>query len=290
MGSVSYAYGCPSFTLPNHFRYQLVRRRVLVGLAVLFVPVNIARSDPNALAEGRALLEKVEDHTFAFDDDAFYWYCEYLHALGSEDAERTEARDSLQTSVECDEGAAVPWRFLLERPDDYRGRMVCIEGRVLLEQPSYALPGRPHLGRLRQFELGTAGTGAVATLILLNDTTAIPKRSLIRVNAVFIKVRAFQSKSGGVGTGPLLVANAIEVVESAGHGAAGESAFSAGRVLPWMVGGTLLLFGIMVAIRRNVGATKKVSVESPVIAPRMTGTEADFDWLREENETDPRDR
>lgn len=250
------------------YHHDMSRIAPVVCIAWLsVVVVDRALGAPPDDSEGRALLGAVEDNTFSFDDEAFYWYCRYLRA-------NPDAYDD----VTCGAGDAVPWRFLMERPSDYRGRAVCIEGRLLREQPSYEIAGRPGVGRLRQLELGRSGSNAVATLILLDAAPTIAKRSRIRARAVFIKVRAFQSEAGKVGSGPLLIASGLDVVESSGPAADSAGGMDARRLLPWMAGVTLLLFGVMVAIRRNVGA-KRQQTDLAIDEPRVTGTDADFDWL-----------
>lgn len=250
----------------------------VIIVSILIVSAERSFSAPPDFSEGMALLESVKDDTFAFDDDAFYWFCRRLR----------DDPNALGGSI-CDSESVTPWRFLMERPSDYRGRKVCIEGTLMLEQPAYEVAGRPGVGRLRQLELGTHDSNAVATLILLDPSAVVSKRSLIRATAVFIKVRAFRTASGGVSSGPLLIANTVEVVEPGRNRSGSADGLDARRILPWMAGITLLLFGVMVAIRRNVGA-KRPSADFDDGPLPVTGTNEDFDWMSSECGGDPRDQ
>jgi hypothetical protein len=218
---------------------------------------------------GISLLAQVEDGTFSFDDEGFYWFCRYLRAT-----------KSALNDTSCDDADVVPWQYLMERPSDYRGRIVCIEGRFLREQPAYEIPSRPEIGRLRQVDLGVPGSNAIATIVLVDAAPTTRKRALIRTRGFFIKVRAFQSASGAEGAGPLFVARSFEVLEAPAGGAASSGPIEGRHLLTGMAAMVVFLFVLTVAVRRRVGNAK--GGESATFErPRVTGTGRDFDWLNE---------
>ncbi len=218
------------------------------------------------LAEGRRLLREVRDHEFRFDDEAFYWFVEKV---------RTDAT-AKRYDVAEDE-APVNWRHLLERPDDYRGRLVVVQGR-LMRHEQYRLTDREQLGTLHQCELADPTTRAICTVVLTQSPGNIRTRSLVRCKGFFIKVRDYATDSGDEGSGPLVVAPRLEFVASptSGTGAEGQPVPGTG----WIVGVTALLALVWVLMRRN--ATRPIPEELPhraggTVAP----SSADFDWLEE---------
>lgn len=148
-------------------------------------------------------LRGVQDHVFTFDDTAFYLLCR---------------RAATEDSVAFNDPAAkqtVPWQFLLERPSDYRGRLVCVEG-VLRGRQGFTVGGlgREGLGTLHQCELFERGTKAVCTIIAVRDPAAIPLHARVRALGFFLKVRAFRDLAGETGFAPLLVARELTCVSA----------------------------------------------------------------------------
>lgn len=226
-----------------------------------------AAGSPPDVEQGVSLLANVKDGEFSFDDEGFYWFCRFLR----------EHPDVLERP-DCATDEVVPWQYLMERPSDYRGRAICIEGRFLGEQPPYDVTARPGVGRLRQVDLGVPGSQAIATLVLVDPPPATPKRSLVRARGYFIKVRSYRTESGGEGAGPLFVARTLEIIERASGGATGSSLLRGRNVLLAMGGLTLILFFVMIFLRRRV-ALGSASAESAPIRPRISGNTDDFDWL-----------
>lgn len=241
-------------------------------------PTDVARGNqPAATENGIALLAGVKDGTFSFDDEGFYWFCSYLR----------EHPDAL-ADAGCGADDAVPWQYLMERPTDYRGRAVCIEGRFLREQPAYDVSSHPDVGRLRQVDLGVAGSQSIATLVLVDPPPPTSKRSLIRTRGFFIKVRSYRTESGGEGAGPLFVARSFTIVDRAGETVGGTGTLSGRDILTLMGGVTIALFFVVVFMRRRVSDSAGTSRSFPE-RPRTTGTDADFDWLDEDPSITSRD-
>lgn len=225
---------------------------------------------------GVALLSGVKDGTFAFDDEGFYWFCHYLR----------KNPDALAAS-DCNEDNVVPWQYLMERPSDYRGQPVCIEGRFLREQPAYDIATRPELGRLRQWDIGVAGSNAIATLVLVDPAPGTRKRSLIRARGFFIKIRSFRTESGEEGAGPLFVARCVEILDSQDRAVPNSSSLDGRDLLTAMAGIVVVLFFLSVMVRRRVNrATAATSASFE--RPRTSGTDADFQWMDENSTAPPR--
>lgn len=143
-----------------------------------------------------ALLAAVRDNTFNFDEPAFYWLV---------DQARREP-GAVASS------APLPWRFLLERPSEYRGRRVMIEGFVQSSLGYKILRNGVSFGHVCQTELADAGTRGLCTIVSTNDAQPAPLGARVRAVAWFLKVRQFKTTSGGVSTAPLLVAHRLEIL------------------------------------------------------------------------------
>ncbi len=179
-------------------------------------PVTARNADEVAdLTEGLRLLEDVRDGTFSFDDPAFYWFCRYTLAKS----------DSLDAALN---ESPLPWKFLLERPDDYRGRVIFVEG-LLQSRQGYEVTNRPGVGTLHQCELADPTTRAICTVVAVNDPGEMPFRSRVRAVGYFIKVRAFKTTTGELSAGPLIVAGTITLAQAPSHG---HPAPASGRVSP----------------------------------------------------------
>jgi hypothetical protein len=214
---------------------------------------------------GRRLLENVRDNVFSFDDPAFYWFCRHV---------RNQTEDGLPDLAEG--GSPLPWKLLMERPRDYRGEPVVIEG-VLRDRHAYELTNRPALGRLHQYELSEPGSRAVATVVAIEDCDQIPLRSLVRVTGYFIKVRAYETSAGDTGAGPLLVARRLALIAAP---PAPTDVLANKPVMWWLMPGTALLSILWLILRRTIGH-RGSRPRRPSGASAGTTPEAsdDFDWL-----------
>jgi hypothetical protein len=247
-----------------------VLRRVglAAGACCLLCGVSTALAAPPAdeLAEGRRLLADVKDHVFSFDDEAFYWFCKHVRRSDAP-GDRALGEDEAPT----------PWRFLLERPSDYRGQLVVIEG-TLLRKTSFEVPNRPGVGRLHQCELTSRGTRAVCTVILTDEPQGVPIHARVRGQAYFIKVRSFRTRHSGEGTGPLLVGRGIIAVSGGGSRTVGFGP-ALEDAAPWLAGATAVLAIAWYILRRRLRVEPVVVGQRPSNAEMQTESEADFDWL-----------
>jgi hypothetical protein len=177
----------------------------------------------------------------------------------------------------------VPWRFLLERPSDYRGELLVIEG-VLQARIGFEVagPGRSGLGRLYQCELSEGGTRALLAVIVLEDPANIPLRSRVQAKGFFLKVRGYRTTKGDPGAGPLLVARRLELIQPSP--AAGDSfTIAYRRGSTWIIAGTALLAVFWLLLRRRTRRrlSRPVGPVSP--GPAAAPSDDDFDWLLEQS-------
>ncbi len=216
----------------------------------------------------RNLLGDVRDHVFSFDHPAFYRIRELVATDDDLSKYRIEAGET-----------PLPWRFLLERPSDYRGSLVLVEG-LLLSKTSYRVPNRPDTGPYHECHLGQADTRAVCTVILAEDPASIPINAFVRTKGYFVFARSFENKAGEAGSGPLLVARRLDLKAPPAWGADPQSD---SQPLRWIAGATACLAIAWLALRRFLQrfAAGRGSL------PRFRGPEGDsprdFDWLLDDS-------
>lgn len=222
--------------------------------------------DERSLDHGLRLLSGVRDHVYSFDDPAFYWFCR--HVRDDEDVERYVAREGEPTTS---------WRFLMERPTDYRGQLVTIEGR-LLRREAFEVPNREGVGRLYQCEIGQSGTRAVCTAVLTSDPGDIHVQTPVIVRGYFIKVRAFQTLDGQSGAGPLVVSQRLVQRGTVASAADTAPEVVADSLTTWIGVSTVVLLVVWIVIRRMLQRDRPTGLERPPSA-RISGAADDFNWL-----------
>jgi hypothetical protein len=231
------------------------------------------------LAHGRRLLEGVRDGAFSFDDPAFYWFCRYV---------KDHADPAAFTVAEAD--AAVPWKFLMERPSDYRRQLVVVEG-TLLSRPAFTVEGlgREDLGRLYECELGEGGTRAICSVICVESPESLPIRSRVRAKGFFLKYRVFTLQTPGkpadstnAGAGPLIVARRLEEAPAAAAPVVDWSVWKPGAGTG-LVAAIAALAVVWLLLRRAARRPLQgAALRRPPSATHVTPSEGDFDWLTEE--------
>lgn len=244
------------------------RAGLATGAGCLLCVVGAVSAAPpaDALAEAARLLADVKDHVFSFDDEAFYWFCKYVRGDGMPDAHPADENET-----------PMPWQFLLERPSDYRGELVLVEG-TLLRKTSFEMPNRPGVGTLYQCELTARGTGAVCTVILTDEPQGVPIHARVRGRAYFIKVRSFRTRQGGDGVGPLLVGRSLVRMGGGGSENVGPG-LTIEDVGVWLAGATAVLAVAWFVLRRRLRAEPSVTEQSPSHAGIFKESDADYDWL-----------
>lgn len=228
-------------------------------------PIAAAQEAPDDLAHAARLLDAVKDNVFSFDDPAFYWFCRYV-AAGKADAALADENKN----------DPLPWKMLLERPGDFRGKPVCIEGYVQTIQ-AFDVSNREGIGRLYQCELAEAGTRALCAVICTEEPANLPLRSRVRVQGFFIKVRAFQTNNGEIGAGPLIVAKRVRPVIPSATGIPGGG--PGNTVERWMIPSVALLAVIWLLLRRMARKPMVASTFLPADRRNAESMDHDFDWL-----------
>lgn len=228
------------------------------------------------LKEIQPLLDAVSDNVYSFDDPAFYALCLLV----------AEYDDPLRDGPIADSDIT-PWRFLMERPSDYRGRLVAVEGRL---QQCFEFQVENRLGGASLFEadITSPGTGATCTIITTEDIRRIPHRSWVRGRGYFLKVRSFRTTEGTSGVGPLIVARQLQIHEgAAGSREAGGKGWQSPRNL--ITGGAVLLTVIWLILRQRVRQAARATTRRPPPSPERSQTERpsdrDYDWLTDQDET-----
>lgn len=170
-----------------------------------------------------AALEQVEDFRFDFDQPAFYEAVVHIRLHG----DALHAQPALEIA---------DWRDLLERPRDFRGRIVRVRGYVGANR-AWTLQSWPDLGTLHQLELYADGAPLAVTLIATEDLSDLPIGAEIEAAGMFVMMRSYYSRTNQVRPAALIVcAGPTRVATGAPLRAEG------GSVLWWMV--AILLGGL----------------------------------------------
>lgn len=186
----------------------------------LITPSAVAR-DPDGDAppfqlpeELQAMLAEVVDEQRRFDVPAFYALLRHVReqvppTVVGNDRDDSSA-ESATASREIDD-----WRAFTERPSDFRGRWVTIEGRIGRNK-RYTLDGHPDVGTLGQLELTDAALPLPLTVVTPSDTLSLPVQSRVRVSGYFLLVRSYLDTKQTARHAPLIVAPrwAISVLET----------------------------------------------------------------------------
>lgn len=184
-------------------RLSCMRRGRISVLAVLLIATVPALSQGFATEQplaGTSLpapiaekLAETKDFAFDFDQPGFYALVEWVQGNDENSADAIEIED---------------WRTLVERPNDFRGRLVRIRGRVGRNKPPYRLQARPALGLLTQLELSQPGHGVSATVICTTDVGDVTLGAEAEFVGRFVMVRNFHTDNGRVGQAVLIVSPA----------------------------------------------------------------------------------
>lgn len=226
-------------------------------------------------AQGAALLAAVEDYTLHFDDPAFYWL---LRRVREVDLPGAFAPRSGETPV--------PWTFLAERPGEYRGRIVVVEG-VVESCLAYEVTPRdgPPLGRVFQLELSDAGAPRFFTVISAADERPIPLRSRVRARGYFLKMRQYRAADARPGYSPLIVAHHIDVIAPprAWPNASGRGLLSNSTNL--LIVATAALAVVWLILRRATARPSPTKSPARPHAPAHSReappTPDDLDWMKD---------
>jgi len=190
--------------------------RRLIGLFALLPSAVAARTagagqadtQPSSPLPPPALrqLDSIEDFSFSFAQPGFYAVLEYVRAGGT-------IPEQPPVAIRVDD-----WRRFLERPADFRGMPVIVEGVVGRNSAwRHLRPPYRDLGTLWQIELRRRGQPIACTLILTAPAGDIPVGSTIRVAGLFVMVRRYYDAAGRKRQAALLVARGPTLVQTTGR-------------------------------------------------------------------------
>jgi hypothetical protein len=180
-------------------------------------------------AEILASLSSVGDFAFNFDHPAVYGLLEHLQNTPLAPGHTRQPVD------------IADWRVLLERPSDFRGEPVVVEGVVGHNRPwEYVGAEHPGLGAVWQLDLERRDQPIACTVLLTHDAGDIPLRATIRVTGYFVMIRQYYSETNRVRQAALLAAQAPTIVAQAAPRATAEPA----RGWMWLI--VVLTAGLLV--------------------------------------------
>lgn len=200
-----------------------------------------ADSQPSAElpAEVSRALATIEDFSFEFGQPGFYTVLEHVKTT-------SRSPGHTRTPIEVED-----WTVLLERPADFRGAPITIEGRVGRNK-AWRFEGQQHrqLGTVWQLELQRPDQPIACTVILSNEAGDIPINATIRVTGYFVMIRQYYSRTNRLRQAALVVADGPTLVSLAAPAAA------SGERRDWLVGvvvgATAGLVVIWMLLRRSV--------------------------------------
>lgn len=192
----------------------------------------------------RAALANTQDFAFNFDQPGFYAVAAFVRG-----SPRSPGFAQVPLEVE-------DWRDLLERPSDFRGRPVTIEGRVGRNKDPYTLHVRPELGQVTQLELFRRDQPLACTVILTTPAADIPVGATVRVTGYFVMIRQYHGPAGRAQQAALVVAPGPSRIDlaAARRGAANLTDWR------WMAGAAVLGLVIAVVLVRRAGRAARRDV------------------------------
>jgi hypothetical protein len=255
---------------------------VCVGLALAAraqesQPATAPRTETELPPALVAQLDKIDDFTFDFDKPAYYELLKHVQ-------QAAHPPGHTQPPLVVDD-----WRTLAERPHDFRGLAVTIEG-VVGANRAYTHQRRRELGTVWQLELtGTRPQGCACTVICTRDVGDLPLGATVEITGYFVMMRSYLGSSQRPQMAALLVAAGPSRVSTAKPAPSAASVDWA-AIVPWLLGGTLA--GLMLAwllIRRSAAAHRPRDLHA--LRPRSSAPASLADdlarWADEEDRRAP---
>ncbi len=195
------------------------RHRWLIAACAALVPTHVARGD-DLPAGLRAQLAEVRDFEFAYGNDGFFALLRHVAGCASLAADAPDVDD---------------WTALLERPADFRGQIVRVEGVVRRNGAWRPLrEDLRELGPLTELQLTRADAPLICKVILTESGADLPIGATVRVSAVFLMIQSYYGeRSGETRHAAVLVGQAPHVVSI--PGSAGRPAREGGKGA-WLIG------------------------------------------------------
>lgn len=186
--------------------------------------------------ETRAALAQIRDLAFNFDQPGFYAVLDFVKHSPHSPGFRQEP-------IVVDD-----WRDLLERPSEFRGRPVTVEG-VVGRNRSYKLIGRPEFGDVWQLGIRRDDQPITCTLVFTENADDVALGSVLTTTGYFVMVRQYYDSSNRVQQAALLVAPGPSVVSRR----APPSATGTGMDWRWMVAAVALGLLVTLVLLRQAG-------------------------------------
>ena len=224
--------------------------------------------------EVRTALAQVHDFAFNFDQPGFYAVLEFVK-------QSAHSPGYLQAPV-----AVQDWRDLLERPNDFRGRPITVEGFVGRNKAPYTLESHPELGALWQIELWRQDEPITCTLILTGSVADVPLNASLTVTGYFVMIRSYYGPSNRVQQAALVVAPGPTAIGRIVPRAATPGVLD-GRWL--VVAGVVGLLVAFILLRRSVAAQRREyrALQARREAPMNLADDLAA-WAREQRKDDDR--
>ncbi|MGE0479175.1 MAG: hypothetical protein AB7Q17_01765 [Phycisphaerae bacterium] len=200
-----------------------------------------------------ALLATVEDLRFDFDHPAFYALAAHVRSH--------PPPGHLGAAVTVSD-----WRELLERPRDYRGHAVTIEG-VVGRNRSLQLLSHPELGTLWQLELSRPSEPLACTVVLTSASDDVPLGATVRVTGYFLLNRQYHARAGQVRQAVLLVAPGVSQIITSGAPPIDSPGFTPGWVIAALIVGMIAAW-LMLRQRTQRAVHDPVALRARRAAPQ----------------------
>ena len=210
----------------------------------------------------RTALEAVEDGKPNFDNPGYYALLAFVHQMREVPGWRNGTVDVQR------------WRDMLERPAEFRGRAVTIDGIIGFKRPPYKMQDYPQLDELWQLELRDAAdtNGPLsATVVCTQDASSLPIGAEIRITGYFVMLRQWQSQPAKYAV--LLVAKGPSHVSTAGPPAPAS--------FPWSAVLIVIGVGLLAALVLLRGATvRRTRTDLRTLRARAAPGESHVDELQ----------
>lgn len=226
-----------------------------------------ASSAAHELPDGvLAALASVEDMSLRFDHAGFYALLRHVD-------ETNEAPGTHEAPLLVDD-----WRALLERPGEFRGRAVTIEGTVGRSSSWRALVAQAaDVGEVWQWELERTDQPLACTVVLTENASDIPLGATVRVTGYFVMIRQYYTRQNRPAPAALLVAHAPSSVRLPSPPPTGSAGFAPATAIG--IGGATLV-GVVIWVmlrRRSAARTDLHALRAESGAPLSLSTEL-ADW------------
>lgn len=240
-------------------------------------PSTDGQPGPELPDQVQSALSQMDDFSFSFAQPGFYAVLEYVKRANI-------SPGHARPPVEVED-----WQALLERPADFRGQPVTIEGVVgrssawQFEHEQYR-----QLGTVWQLELSRPDQPIAATLIFTNDASDIPLGVTIRATGYFVMIRQYYTASKRIGQAALLVAPGPTLISQQ---APRPSARRDSRNLVGpLVTGTAALVIVWFLLRRSVARNRQTIRTLRASGPAPMSLADEFSaWAAREEDRPPPD-